>query len=70
MTMRIGVLFSGLIRRQLIHDKTLPFPEGIAIGEVSMVLKGEYGMFQIVEVRPAVNISRLEEVLVLLHQSE
>lgn len=30
----IGVLFSGLIRRQLIHDKTLPFPEGIAIGEV------------------------------------
>lgn len=46
------------------------FPKGIAIGEVSMVLKGEYGMFQIVEVRPAVNISRLEEVLVLLHRSE
>lgn len=43
------------------------FPKGIAIGEVSMVRKGEYGMFQSVDIKPAVNISRLEEVLVLMH---
>lgn len=46
------------------------FPKGIAIGEVSMVRKGEYGMFQAVDIRPAVNISRLEEVLVLIHRME
>lgn len=43
------------------------FPKGLAIGEVSMVRKGEYGMFQTIDIRPAVNVSRLEEVLVLLH---
>lgn len=42
------------------------FPKGLNIGEVSMVKKGEYGIFQTVEVRPAVNLARLEEVLVLL----
>jgi rod shape-determining protein MreC len=41
------------------------FPKGVPIGEVTMVKKGEYGIFQIVEVRPSVMISRLEEVLVL-----
>jgi rod shape-determining protein MreC len=46
------------------------FPKGLAIGEVSMVHKGEYGMFQSVDIRTAVNISRLEEVLVLLHRPE
>jgi len=46
------------------------FPKGIAIGEVSMVRKGEYGMFQSVDIRPAVNVYRLEEVLVLLHRME
>lgn len=44
------------------------FPKGITIGEVSMVRKGEYGMFQTVDIRPAVNISRLEEVLVILQR--
>jgi rod shape-determining protein MreC len=42
------------------------FPKGLKIGEVSMVKKGEYGIFQIVGIRPAVNLARLEEVLVLL----
>lgn len=42
------------------------FPKGLAVGEVAMVKKGEYGIFQTIEVRPAVNITRLEEVLVLL----
>jgi rod shape-determining protein MreC len=44
------------------------FPKGLPIGEVTMVKKGEYGIFQIVEIRPAVMISRLEEVLVLLNK--
>ncbi|MBT0653998.1 rod shape-determining protein MreC [Geomobilimonas luticola] len=44
------------------------FPKGLAVGEVAMVKKGEYGIFQTIEVRPAVNITRLEEVIVLLKQ--
>lgn len=42
------------------------FPKGLKIGEVAMVKKGEYGIFQTVQVRPSVNLARLEEVLVLL----
>jgi rod shape-determining protein MreC len=42
------------------------FPNGLKIGEVSMVKKGEYGIFQTVVIRPAVNLARLEDVLVLL----
>ncbi len=42
------------------------FPKGIPIGEVTMVKKGEYGIFQTVTLRPAVNLSRLEELLVLV----
>jgi rod shape-determining protein MreC len=44
------------------------FPKGVPIGEVTMVKKGEYGIFQTVDVRPKVNISRLEEVLVILQE--
>ena len=42
------------------------FPKGLKIGEVYMVKKGEYGIFQTVNIRPAVNLARLEEVLILL----
>ena len=42
------------------------FPKGLSVGEVTMVKKGTYGIFQTVEVRPTVNTARLEEVLVLL----
>ncbi len=42
------------------------FPKGIPIGEVTMVKKGEYGIFQTVTIRPAVNLSHLEELLVLI----
>lgn len=45
------------------------FPKGLPVGEVTMVKKGEYGIFQTVEVRPKVNISRLEEVLVILQEN-
>ncbi|HEU0264525.1 MAG TPA: rod shape-determining protein MreC [Geobacterales bacterium] len=44
------------------------FPKGVPVGEVTMVTKGEYRIFQSVEVRPYVNLSRLEEVLVLLRE--
>ena len=42
------------------------FPNALPIGEVTMVKKGEYGIFQTVELRPFVSMSHLEEVLVLL----
>ena len=42
------------------------FPKGLPIGEVAMIKKGEHGIFQTVEIRPMVNISKLEEVLVIL----
>ncbi len=42
------------------------FDKGLPIGEVTMVKKGEYGIFQTVDIRPAVNIAHLEEVLVVL----
>jgi rod shape-determining protein MreC len=45
------------------------FPKGLPIGEITMVKKGEYGIFQTVNIRTFVNISRLEEVLVVLQKS-
>jgi rod shape-determining protein MreC len=42
------------------------FPNALPLGEVTMVRKGEYGIFQTVELRPFVSMSHLEEVLVLL----
>lgn len=45
------------------------FPKGLTIGEVTMVKKGEYGMFQTIEVRPTVNLGKLEEMLVLVRQA-
>jgi rod shape-determining protein MreC len=41
------------------------FPRGIPVGSVSSVVKKEYGITQTVEVRPAVDFSRVEEVLVI-----
>ena len=42
------------------------FMKGLPIGEVAMVKRGEYGIFQSVVVRPSVNLANLEEVLVIL----
>lgn len=42
------------------------FPKGLPIGEVTMVKRGEYGIFQTVTIRPSVNFAHLEEVLVVL----
>lgn len=44
------------------------FLKGIPIGEVTMVKRGEYGIFQTVTIRPQVNIAHLEEVLVVLRE--
>lgn len=46
------------------------FPKGLPVGEVTMVRKGEYGIFQTIELRPFVNTSRLEEVLILVKQDK
>ena len=42
------------------------FPKGVPVGTVTMVKKGQYGIFQTVNIRPAVNTANLEEVLVVL----
>jgi len=42
------------------------FLKGLTIGEVTMVKRGEYGIFQTVTIRPSVNIAHLEDVLVVL----
>jgi rod shape-determining protein MreC len=41
------------------------FVKGLPIGEVTMVKRGEYGIFQTVSIRPSVNLPHLEEVLVV-----
>ena len=42
------------------------FPKGLAVGVVTQLTKEEFGLFQSIVVSPAVDFSRLEEVLVLL----
>ncbi|MDO3376724.1 rod shape-determining protein MreC [Geoalkalibacter halelectricus] len=44
------------------------FPKGLLVGEVVRVTRGDYGLFQTVEVAPAADFSRLEEVLVLVEE--
>lgn len=42
------------------------FPKGLVLGTVVVAEKGEKGLFQNVEVKPAVDFTKLEEVLVLI----
>jgi rod shape-determining protein MreC len=44
------------------------FPKGLPVGKVSSSYQAPYGLFQAVKVEPAVDFSRLEEVLVLLRE--
>jgi rod shape-determining protein MreC len=44
------------------------FPKGLTVGTVSRVSAGGFGLFKSVEVTPAVDFYRLEEVLVLLKE--
>ncbi len=46
------------------------FPKGLLVGEVIRVVRGDYGLFQTVEVAPAADFSRLEEVLVLVEEPQ
>ncbi|NOR50720.1 MAG: rod shape-determining protein MreC, partial [Desulfuromonadales bacterium] len=46
------------------------FPKGLVIGLVESVDRQEYGLFQAIEVTPAVDFSHLEEVLVLLRSPQ
>jgi rod shape-determining protein MreC len=41
------------------------FPASIVIGRISKVIKRDHGLYQEVEVTPAVNFSRIEEALIL-----
>ena len=41
-------------------------PKGLLLGTVQEVVRGSSGLFQRVEVKPAVNFSRLEEVMVAI----
>jgi rod shape-determining protein MreC len=43
------------------------FPKGVAVGTVSKVNRKAYGITQEVEVRPSVDFTKLEEVLVVLN---
>lgn len=46
------------------------FPKGLVIGHVKSVDLQEFGLFQAIEVTPAVDFSHLEEVLVLLRSPQ
>ncbi len=46
------------------------FPGGLLVGEVLTVEKGEPSLFQKIMVRPAADIDRMEEVLVILRETE
>lgn len=45
------------------------FPKGLVVGYVRSVHREQFGLFQTVEVEPAVDFSHLEEVLVLLKEA-
>lgn len=42
------------------------FPKGVPVARVTKVIKRDFGMYQQVEAEPAVDFSRIEEVLVVL----
>jgi len=43
----------------------MSFPKGLLLGKAEIVYQERFGMFQTIEMKPAVDFSRLEEVLVL-----
>lgn len=46
------------------------FPKGLVVGSVESVDRREFGLFQSIEVAPAVDFSHLEEVLVLVRSHQ
>lgn len=45
------------------------FPKGLPVGKVSQVTKTRRGMFQNIEVQPAVDFSKLEFLLIIMHEN-
>ena len=46
------------------------YPKGVLVGTVSACAPGACGVFQVVQITPAVDFGRLEEVLVLLRRRQ
>lgn len=46
------------------------YPKGLKIGYISRIERESYGITQHIEITPLVNFSKLEEVLVLVHEQE
>lgn len=46
------------------------YPKGLKIGYISRIERESYGITQHIEITPLVNFSKLEEVLVLVHEEE
>lgn len=46
------------------------YPKGLVIGHVAKIERQSYGITQHIEIRPAVDFSRLEEVIVLMSTSD
>ena len=46
------------------------YPKGLKIGYISRIERESYGITQHVEITPLVNFSKLEEVLVLVHEKD
>ncbi|MBI5558524.1 MAG: rod shape-determining protein MreC [Deltaproteobacteria bacterium] len=45
------------------------FPTGLPVGKVTEVTKSKRGMFQKIEVEPAVDFSQLEYLLIIMHEN-
>jgi rod shape-determining protein MreC len=45
------------------------FPKGLTVGEIRRVEKKGYGIFQYAELVPSVDLTRLEEVLIIVESS-
>lgn len=46
------------------------FPKGIPVAKVTKVVRRDFGIYQTVEAQPTVDFSRLEEVLIVLSDTE
>jgi rod shape-determining protein MreC len=46
------------------------FPPGLMVGRVAAVTRREFGLYQEIELAPAVNFSRLDEVLVMASEAD
>ena len=45
------------------------FPKGLPVGKVSEVTKSKRGMFQKIDVKPSVDFSQLEYLIIIMHEN-